>query len=296
MSVSYCIAARGHPQLLRDSAAITWAMSRRDDTRLVIALDDDDGETIAAAEQLKAFAGEKIVLSVAPREDTLGAKYNRAWRAHRADLYVIGCDDTAAITEGWDTLLAGAECFADGIGAVYFGHMPGVFQGGQAVTGALAEELGYLAAPYFPTWWHDTWLDEIVRMLDRVHLVPVALKAIGPVGRTRGLRDIAWWATFFDVMRDERRAQVEGILRSASFAASSEWRAGLLKVLPYHCANFAARTAHFRDPATVARFEADMAYDAPDDARYLRAKDAALKVAIDLQKRLHPLRRVGEAS
>jgi hypothetical protein len=46
----------------------------------------------------------------------------------------------------------------------------------------------------------------------------------------------------------------------------------------------------------VARFEADMAYDAPDDARYLRAKDAARKMAVDLQVRRHPLRRLGEAS
>ena len=280
MSVSYCIAARGHPRLLQVSAGLTWSLSLREETRLVIALDDDDGETIAAAEQFKAFAGEKVLLSIAPREDTLGAKYNRAWRAHEADLYVIGCDDTAVVTEGWDQLLDAAwRHHADGIAAVYFGDLPGVFQGGQAVTHGLAVELGYFVPPLFPTWWHDTWLNEIATMIGRIDRADVALKPIGPVGETRGLRDVIWWGTFYDVMRNMRRRTAERIVRSPSFAASSERRAELLAAMGAQCAKFYADCAHFRDPATASRFERDMGYDAPDDARYQRAKAEALALA-----------------
>lgn len=280
MSLSYCIAARGHPGLLQVAAGLTATRARRDDTRVVIALDDDDAETIAAAEQVKRFAGDRILLSIAPREDTLGAKYNRAWRAHAADLYVIGCDDTAAATEGWDELLDRAwRSFPDGIGAVYFGDLDNVFQAGQAVTHRLAAELGYFVAAHFPTWWHDSWLDEIARMLDRIVRAPVALTAIGPIGHTRGLRDIVFWATIYDITRFERRAAAERIVRDQQFLATPESKAVLLAMMAKRCLEFNTRCAHFRDRATVDRFESGMGYDAPDDARYRRAMRAAVEHA-----------------
>jgi len=287
MSVSYCIAARGHPDWLQRSAALTWALSRRDDTRIVIALDDDDGATIAAAEVLKRHAGDKVVLSIAPREDTLGAKYNRAAAAHAADLYVIGCDDTAVVTEGWDELLDAAwRRQADGIAAVYFGDLYNVFQAGQALSHALVEEIGYFVPPHFPTWWHDRWINEIATLIDRVERAPVELKALGPIGATRGLRDVTWWATFYDVTRVLRREAAERIVRSANFAATPERRAALLEAMACHCLQFYSDCAHFRDPATAARFEQTMGYDAPDDARYRRAKAASSDIAWALANRV----------
>jgi hypothetical protein len=286
MSVSLCIAARGHPALLRQAVSLAWLTLRDPDTRIVIAVDDDDPDNIEVVRALERHCVPKVIVSVGPREDTLGAKYNRAQQAHRADLYVVGCDDTGMATVGWDTALDAAwRRRPDGIALVYFGGLPNVFQAGQGASDRLVELMGEFIPSLFPTWWHDRWLDEIGRMAGCIeHADGIRIRPLGPVGRTRGLREVTWWAGIFDITRQQRRETAERIL--AARELDPEHRAELIAATPYHCLGFYAACQHFRDQARTGEWEAGMGYDAPADERYLRAKAAAGKIAVEIANKV----------
>ena len=269
MSVSLVIPSRGRPELLGQAVNAALSNATLDTTRIVVGLDTDD-ETTA---RIELPIG--VIRSIAEREDSLGAKYNRCQRAHRADLYVLGSDDVAMITPGWDAKLDEcAKIFPDQIGAIYFSDMPGVFQAGQAVTHRLVVLMGYLCQPYTPFWWHDTWLDEIAQMIGRI-VKPspdVRMEAIGPIAKSRGLREIAYWAKFFDNTRPQRREIADLIIEVMNHKAWARIRADMM--LPM----FEYRNSILRNPDKAASFEQNNGFDAPADERYLRIKAVAAEI------------------
>ena len=204
---------------------------------------------------------DKIIVSYKAREDSIGEKYNRCQRIHRADLYVIGCDDTVISTPGWDwMLLNAAGVFDDGIAIVYFGDTPGVFQAGIAVSHDLVEEMGYFCPPYFSYWWSDTWLHEIGSMIGRIVKTNVEIEHIGPIKASRGVRDIPFWAKFFDDTRPWRREIAERILSKRLDRLSVEFEQGNSKL---------------RNADSAALIETEFGFDAPESERYLRLKGEA---------------------
>lgn len=277
VTVSLCVATRGRPDLLRASVAETCRGIEQPDTRIVLGVDMDDAPSIAAADDIRERHGDRIVVSVAAREDSLGAKYNRCHMAQEADLYVVGCDDTSIVTKGWDWhLSAAANLFEDGIGTVYFGNnLPGVFQAGIAITSRQIAMQGYFMQPYTPFWWHDTWADEIGRMLDRVIGANVHMSALGPIGETRGAREIAFWAAFFDHMRADRIKTVNAIIDADDFREQAYRKHHLRSQIPAYAEAFLARNRNLRDPAEAAGWERRIGIDAPADERYLRLKAQA---------------------
>lgn len=279
-TVSLCIASRGRPGMLAQTAAASDAAATLDATRVVIGVDRDQVPDVITARLLLA-AGPRFVASIADREDSLGAKYNRIQGAHAADLYVCGCDDTIIPTPGWDAkLLRAAAGFKDGIGIVYFGHVPGAFQPGIAVTHKLATLMGGMFNPHFPFWWHDTWLDEIGRMIGRIAHADVDVIQHGPIGETRGLRDVAFWAEFFDSTRTLRvRKALDIIGQLDETRAFKDQLVGRINPL---CEAFRERNALLRDPDKARAFEASNSIDAPADARYERAKASAEQLLVDI--------------
>lgn len=242
----------------------------RDDTVLSIALDDDD---------TKEFVAPRSVVSIAPREDSLGAKYNRAQQQAKADLYVIWADDMVMPENGWDQKLHdAAELFTDGIGVIYFGFVPNVFQPGIAVTHGFVEAAGYFNVPYFSYWWAgDTWNDEIARFCDRIVHADVKVELLDQMqGKSRGVRDIAFWAEFFDTLRPDRMAIAERII--AASAEPPYRKMQLRQRMPGLAELFRQRNSKLRDPKQAADLERYYGFDNEETDRYFRLKNAAAAI------------------
>lgn len=278
MSITVALATRGRPWLASVTARQIAANAVLPDTRVVIGMDDDD---FGCPE----FQPPRVELSLAPREDSLGAKYNRCAAAAPADIYVIATDDCMITTSGWDAMIASvfARVLPDRMGAVYFGSMAAAglespLPAMQAVSREFVDRMGHLACPHFPFWFHDTWIDEIAHMIGRVVAIAdiaVAYPDQAEANRTRGARDIAFWARLFDELRPQRIAVAEAIITDPRFAADASQRAALLARLPSTATALGDRNALIRDAAYAAQLEANVGFDAPDDPRYRRLKTKA---------------------
>lgn len=226
MKLAIILAARGRPELLRRTVETTLPNIKCDDTRLVIAVDDDDPAVCDVAGQLFEKSS-KISVSKETRDITLGDKYNRALKVAPADVYLAMVDYAQHVTPGFDEkILEAASVFPDGIGVVY-NHLANLsFPQINAVTAGLVERMGYFYPPYFPYWFVDHWLDDIAKLIDRISVADVWIDTSHRPG-TMDRRDIAFWATFFDAGYIHRREIAHRIINSDSFQ-EPQWRKNLL--------------------------------------------------------------------
>ncbi len=202
MTVCVCISSRGRPLELEKTVEETLARATCGGS-VVAAIDDDDAADYG-------FLGTR-----ARRENSLGAKYNRAasYAPPDTSLFVLGVDDCYLSTRGWDErLLQAASKFEDGVGVVYFGGKSkdfGQLPDGMAVTKGWIDQVGFFMPPYFPFWWHDTWVDELARMTGRYVWADVSWEKFGKTEqagthKTTRMREVSWWARFFDSTRQMR--------------------------------------------------------------------------------------------
>lgn len=283
--IALCVASRGSPRHLFETLHSILPQCALSGTKAVVGLDEDDPTLMDARAVLDAVGAKRIIVSIAPRADTVGAIYNRCAAAVDADLYVNWADDAKIITPGWDAQLSvAAGSFPDNIGMIGFGEMPvsSPLPACEAVTRGLIEKMGYYLQDYTPYWWMDTWLYEIAAMIGRILYVPIDVEYHG-TRQTRGMRDLTYWARFFDDMRVHRRAIAESILSSPDFAVGAERRQELYDGLDDMCAIFERSNALLRDPEHAKQLEAS-GYDAPEDERYRRAKDRSLRVLQELDR------------
>lgn len=282
MSINICIASRGHPKQLRETVWQTMAAASLPTTKAIIALDRDDKTN----EEIKLPSNDRIVLSIGDREDSLGEKYNRAWRAAPADWYVLATDDMAISTPKWDEEIEKAGAlFTDGIGVVYFGQppVPSSMPASFAVSHKMALVMGFFMCPHHPFWWHDTTMDEIAHFTGRHIIADCRMTYPYGYGKTRGLREISYWATFFDLMRLWRWQIAERIIDSPENTDPAWRKLQLKQSVNNKCEQFLMRNAQLRDPLNARNQENQQSYDAPDDERYQRIKAASLVEVAKLQ-------------
>ncbi len=279
MIVSVCIASRGRPQFLDQCLAALIATATRPDTVFSVALDSDD--PILSDYTAKA-PPPCVRLSIAEREDSLGAKYNRACEKVPADLYVLWADDMVITDPGWDaTLVAAVNALPDRCGAVLFGNIPGVLLPGLAVTHSMVSAMGFFNQPYTPYWWHETWVLEIADMAECGIRANIAVKLLQDTkGASRGVREIRFWAELFDLMRPQRRAVAEAIVRKSG--RSPEEKRRLLYQMDQKAALWSQSNSVLLDPQRAAQLEQHYSFDAPEDERYLRLKNKAISMLAGL--------------
>ena len=278
-SVCLCIPTRGKPDSLGRFTARSLDQSSEPTTRFVIAIDEDDEYKDEAIASLPK--SEKIIISVRPREDSVGGKYNRCVRECGASIYLMGTDDIAIGTPGWDRiLLETATLFTDGIGAIHFGVEPhGEYQPSIiAWTKGLIDVVGQFCPELFPFWWHNSWDYEIAEMAGRI--VPVDIVTEYPeVFDKSQRRDIQHWAEVFDRTRPEREAAADRVLAAID---NAPWHTWLLRQARQQILDVQLqRNAPLRDPAFVAAIEQYASSPAPLDERHqrLRAKAGELVAA-----------------
>ena len=284
MTISVCIASRGRPLLLQQTVRTLCAGMTLFDTFISIALDQDDKNMEAVwTPAFMAPWNNRIRVSVAPREDSLGAKYNRAQRAVAADLYVLWADDIIMPDKGWDAKLAAAAAhFPDQCGIVLFGQIPGVLQPGLAMTQKFIDAQGFFNVPYFPFWWGETWPLEIATMAGCYVHADVRVELLQPIkGGSRGVREILFWAELFDRLRSSRRAVAEKIINDRNFLSPKQ-KAALFTDIPRLEQLWLVSNSVLRDPVRAAELEKHYAFDNDPDERYLRLKAKAETMLAEL--------------
>ena len=222
LTINLC--TRGRPELLLRTVQETLPNIVLPTTIFMISVDHDDQKTIDALPQLPADRRLRPV--VGQREDLLGGKYNRALQVP-ADVYLAMVDYGPHITPGFDAkILEAASLFPDNIGVVYNHLANASFPQINGITHGLAKKMGFIYPPYFPYWFIDHWLDDIVRLIDRISFADVHIDTSRRPG-TQELRELAFWADFYDLGQIVRRRCAFDIIRSPEFL-DPPWRKEIL--------------------------------------------------------------------
>lgn len=284
MNLNLLIASRGRPVELQRTLTETAAnIADPANTTISVALDWDD-------ESMKGINPPelpcKLIWNMSAREDSLGAKYNRAADASEAHAYVLGADDNVFTTPGWDERIRSTmRQFNGEFGFIYFGRLDGTLPTNFAVPHQLkTAQGGRIFPPFFPFWFHDTWIDEIAHLAGRILWTDIKVEEIHGRGKSRGIRDVAFWAGLFDATRPPRIAVAD--------ALSQQYNPGWLQMQLLQRRDilsmfFASRMLRLRDPQQAHEFEQRMSFDAPEDERYKRIKahaETILQAQAEAQK------------
>lgn len=220
-SLTIGIATRGRPTLAWWTAVTTRENAGPDTTILLLADHDDP-----RLEEIEVPEG--VTLSVEPREDTIGGKWNRMIRLAPADVYMAMCDYRAQITPGFDqNILEAAAVYRDGIGFA-FQHLANLsFPAYQSMTAKTAAIMGHFYVEHFPYWFTDHWLDDIGRMIGRVVFSPGQTAVGNREGGTQEFREPHLWASLYDALAGEREAIAEKLLAEMD---EPEWRKDMLRM------------------------------------------------------------------
>ncbi len=228
MKLAISLATRGRPDRLIEALKVSSSNWTNKDTVLYVQLDEDDptlDRTLSLLRDIPTVL-DNIIPNVAPREDTVAAKWNRI-TAIPADVYAYHADDDPYTTPGYDQkILDAAVRFPDGIGAV-FGHLANMsFSCTYAATAKYVQKLGFLLPEYFPYWFCDHWTDDLAKMIGRISFANIRTDQSKP-GVTMEMREPGWWATWFDAAYLMRRQQALSILNDPEFECSN-WQKELL--------------------------------------------------------------------
>lgn len=216
----------------------------------------DDDET-AIPDEVNAIPGMRALMI--PEQVTLAEKVNAIAREARGDFLMSWADDMVIGDRLWPQTVVTALANTPHPGALNYALyppnpdmtiLPIVPRGWMAVT-------GWLAAPWFPYWFTDTWWDEIATMV--CGRCPVDIGVSQPHGNlTSGQPDLLLWVHLFTRLRPLRIAQAQRI-------------AGLWSIPWQRVAECEQRVAHLYER----RFLDAWGTDAPRGGRYAEAKAAA---------------------
>lgn len=279
MNLTLVIAARGRPQQLRDMLKRTVPHIRLASTRVLVCLDADDALNIDGIPELPQ--DPRIATSIRLREDSVGAKYNRAQIEAGADVFAVGVDCAPIVTPGFDSIiLDAASRFPDGIGCVYGEMANGSFPKLQAVTANLADKMGGIYPTEYPFWFIDHHLDDIARMIGRIVCTDIKVdNAVRPSKTTR-MRDLGFWLKYYQLGTLRRRALAHAIIHDRDFRAP-EWQRHMLASA---CILTEARSAalNWSLLQNVSEIEMDRGEEGLPDDGYRRIKAAAEARAVEM--------------
>lgn len=265
MRLTVTIASRGRPALLNQAIDAALSNAALPSTRVLAAVDQDDDATLAEVKERS-----RLKISVRKREDSVGAKWNRALRELPADVTMMATDNSVIASPGYDReIIDAARLFPDGIGCVYTKMANASFPYYQAVTSRWADIVGRIYPTYFPYWFVDHWLDDVARMTGRIIMTDVVVDDTSRQGlRTTEMRDVRLWCALFDSLQEERREEARRLIAKMD---DQPWRKALqLRSFP----QVEARSLWINQMcrANAEAIENDRGAGAPDE-RYARIKE-----------------------
>lgn len=229
MKLSIVLATRRRPGILVRTVEQTLKNITHPETRLVIAVDDDDDGTISMQGSIK---DPRVIWSIEPRPDSVGEKFNRVMQVAPADVYMVHVDYAPQMTPGFDQrVLDAAEVYPDGY-AIILGHLANLcFSSINAVTHKMAARMGGIYPTHFPYWFVDHWLEDVAKRIGRQVFVD-ALVDCSRKQTTIGKQEPAFWGALFDWLHVERRQIAEDIINSPDFDETPARKRALLRNYP----------------------------------------------------------------
>lgn len=268
---------RGRPDRVAETVNRSIVNWRDSNTVLWIMADGDDAHTLDIGHRLEAFHKGRVKVSIKQREDTIAEKWNRILELEPdADVFLAGADDDPYTTEGYDSLILQAgKRFPDGIGMVY-GHMANAsFSRAVAPTRGFVEKLGYMFPEFFPYWFVDHWTDDVAKLIGRISFADIMTDQTRP-GKTQELREVDWWATWFDAAYLMRRKQAQNIIQGNDFE-EPQWRKEIL--LTHHpLIEFRSRWTNNHVRGISGDLHRWSGLNASQDDRYKRLKQKAMEM------------------
>lgn len=255
--LSVLLPTRGRPEKLNVAVRSLLQGGRMPyETELLIGANTEDDDP-GPLEELSGIPGVTVIREPAPL--TLGRKVNRLAAKSHGDLLMTFANDMT-FAEGWaDRILDAVSRHTDP--TVFYAKDPvnRDFTTIPIVRREMVQQVGFLAAPWFPFWFTDTWWDEIGTMVQSCIGIDVGLEYQGDRGKTQGLRDLAFWATFFEKTRPMRIGAAQEIAGGPPARETVEL-----------CAR---KAAHLSTPQFVRTWEAQA--EPIDDPRYDDARSDA---------------------
>jgi hypothetical protein len=241
---------------------------------ILLGIDDDDPDTIAWARPRR-----DVRAVVSPRPDTLGAVTNGLAAAAQGDVLLCLADDMEILTPRWDVEIGRVAVRESADGKPFAFYLddpthPG-FPSVWGVNRSWVDICGFACAPWFPYWWGDTWIMEVGMASGRLFSVPVLTGQIEGRGMTTGMREVAWWAAFFEKTRPLRMQMAEAISAAAYLP---DVHARLQDVRPQVALEFARMQAELQANNRATVLEAALSAGGMASERYVRAKAAAARL------------------
>lgn len=248
ISISVLIPSRGRPEMLKMTVnALDHLASEGNKITYCIAADVDDVATHLAANDLARKAGNVNVITM-DRPAGIGRMYNELARLNPADAYLPFADDVLPLVQDWDVKIA--QGVAQYPLLAWHDHFNGQFPSYPIISKAWYEAAGTIFPEYFPFWYNDTWINEIVTMVTGQR-IPIAtdMPLGGRRGKTTRLRDLGVWADFFRETRTERQDIAATIREKLQLPAPSVSKMSLEfeKYDLFMAANIDRFTAQFGD-------------------------------------------------
>lgn len=268
MRLSINLATRGRPQLLRNTIERTLGNIALPSTIFMVSVDEDDQASIKVANDYL----DRIAVSVMPREDALGEKYNRVLKVAPADVYLAMVDESPIITKDFDAkILEAAQVYPDGYACVVGPLANLSFACLYAVTEKFAGKMGGIFPPYFPYWFIDHWLDDIAQMTGRMVATDVVSDFWSHPTQTIERREPGFWGTFYDRLAPERERIAHSIITAPDFDDTPARKQALIR-------NFARKRQHSAMINNNCRQNDKEWGDPSRDDRYQRIRDNAVRV------------------
>ena len=278
------MATRGRPEMLAEVfAALKTHTTQREKVSLWLYVDEDDLATRQAIDQGKLNdAGVQVHWHFGGQTSGLGEMQSILWQAsgRTAEVYMVLGDDVRFDTPNWDNILREAAAkFPDGI----FLASPHDPMTADTCTYPVfgwrwLETLGHLFCGYFPFWYDDRWVHQIGEMTGRYVWLPIVMLPIRGKGRTRRMREVPFWARFFQLSLDERKDSARKLINAMNL--EPEKKKAALANLEKHAAEFEKNQDKFSDLYAVFQEERFTLHSPAErrafNAAYFEKESAAL--------------------
>jgi hypothetical protein len=245
------MATRERPEMLAEVfTALKTHTTQKEKVSLWLYVDEDDSITRKAIDDGRlSDAGVQLHWHIGTQTSGLGEMQQILWQisGRTAEIYMVLGDDVRFDTPGWDDVLREvAAKFPDGI----FLASPHDPMTADTCTYPVfgwrwLETLQQLFCGYFPYWYDDRWVHQIGEMAGRYAWLPIVVLPIRGKGRTRRMRDVPFWARFFQLSLDERRDSAKKIIEAMNL--DPEKKDAALKKLEQRAAELEKQQDKFSD-------------------------------------------------
>lgn len=282
--ISVLIPERGRPEMLErliDSLCEKAGVDQR--YEILVSVDDDDPAWANQPPHQPWSARRPVMWFHGPRAPTLGVKINALARQARGDIVWFIANDYVTETDGWPAKFRDAVAkLPNGIGYPFVhDDLHPDHAAFPLMTRKMIDAVGFMFPPWFGVgWFTDTWADQCGILLGVRPEIDVTVRAPEGRGKTHGLKDVTFWATFFREMLPFRSRDALGLAKLA-YGDDSAGFADVKAKLADREVLCEARTRHLITPEFADIWESNAA--SPPAPSYLRVKENAEEMLRNLR-------------